>query len=151
VGEQKEKANGFLFYPLKDMIRDRRLTKKHISLKLDTEGGEYPALKYFPTEDLDYIDQITIELHFDWIYPETWGHLDIFRSLAEKFIPVNYHASNWACHVPDLLKWRRLISASYEITLINKKLIKLKSNSRSYALHPLNIKNHPQRPDCQHA
>jgi hypothetical protein len=43
-------------------------------------------------EDLDYIDQIVIDLHFGPNqYLEYWGHLDIFRSLAEKFIPVNFH------------------------------------------------------------
>jgi hypothetical protein len=91
VGEQKEKNHGFLNYPLKDMISNRRLTKKHITLKLDAEGGEYPGLKYFPMEDLDYIDQIMLEIHFGIISQETWGNLDIFRSLTEKFISVNYH------------------------------------------------------------
>jgi hypothetical protein len=49
-----------VFHPLKDIIKDRRLTKKHITLKLDAEGGEYGGLKYFPMEDLDYIDQILL-------------------------------------------------------------------------------------------
>jgi hypothetical protein len=137
-----------MFVPLKDMIRDRHLIKKHFTLKIDTEGGEYSAFKYLPTEYLDYIDQIVIEFHFGNIFPETWGHLDIYRSIADKFIPVNYHPNNFACYPPYTTSYRGLKSKAYEMILVNKKLIKLKSNSRSFALHPINSPNDPKRKDC---
>jgi hypothetical protein len=102
------------------MIRDRRLTKKHITIKIDTEGGEYSAWKYFPMEDLDYVDQIVTELHFGgigpnvWgIYPEAWGHLDIFRSLTEKFVIVNYHCMNGVRFLPQDSGKRGLKSRAY--------------------------------------
>ena len=48
---------------LQDILESRGLAKKRIILKMDTEGGEYPAYKYFPLADLDYIDQIIMEIH----------------------------------------------------------------------------------------
>ena len=47
-------------------------------MPIDCDGGEYPGLKYFPVDKLENIDQIVAELHFDEIYPEEWGMLDIF-------------------------------------------------------------------------
>jgi hypothetical protein len=87
-----------------------------------------------------------IEIH---IISEEWGHLDIFRSLTDKFIPVNFHSNNNGCYPPEIAKKRGLKSFAYEILLVNKKLIKLKSNSRSFALHPINTINDPKQADCQ--
>ena len=72
-------------------------------------------------KDLDYIDQIIMELHFSDISPENWGQLDIFRGLMEKFIPVNFHQTNYACFKEHD---RGLLSKAVEVTFINKKLIK---------------------------
>lgn len=52
------------------MIRTHNLTRKHFTLKIDIEGGEFQAFKYFPVEDLEYIDQIIMELHLSWINRE---------------------------------------------------------------------------------
>ena len=79
------------------MIKINKLFKKHIVLKIDCEGGEFPGFKYFPTEYLDYIDQIVGELHFDFIYREEWGALDILRTLDSKFVNVNLHMNNYGC------------------------------------------------------
>lgn len=43
---------------------------------------------------------------------------------------------------------RELRSRAIEVTLVNKKLIKVRSDSRSLALHPLNKPN-GQAGDCQ--
>ena len=128
-----------------DMIKKNKLFKKHIFLKIDCEGGEFPGLKYFPIEHLDYIDQIVGELHFEKIYNEEWGMLDIFRSLMTKFVNVNYHMNNWGCMRGQN---RRLNSKAVEFSLVNRKLIKLKSQTRSYWQHPFNKPN-GGIPDCQ--
>ena len=97
-------------------------------MPIDCDGGEYPGLKYFPVDKLENIDQIVAELHFDEIYPEEWGMLDIFETLMTKFVSVNYHMNNYGC----LKGYRRLKSHAVEVTLINKKLIKMNSNTQSF-------------------
>lgn len=81
-----------------------------MTLKIDCEGGEYPGFKALPLKYLDLIDQIVIELHFDSIYPEEWGMLDIFRTLSEKFVSVNYHNNNWGCFRAPVQEKRRILS-----------------------------------------
>lgn len=128
VGDLTEKAAGYTYYTLWDLLKSRNLMKKHIILKMDTEGGEYLAFRYFPTEYLDYIDQIIMEVHFDEIDPEVWGNLDIFRTLADKFVNVNYHMNNYGCHYKERQPLRRVPSRAFEVALVNKKLIKLHSD-----------------------
>ena len=73
------------------MIKKHNLTGKHWILKIDIEGGQYQAFKYFPIELLKWIDQIVIEFHFAPIYPEEWGQIDIYRTISKYFVPVNFH------------------------------------------------------------
>ncbi len=75
LGEKTEKIRNNVFYTLKDIIRRHNLTQKHITLKIDCQGCEWSAFKYFPLEDLEYIDQILIEINFADISPERWGNL----------------------------------------------------------------------------
>ncbi len=42
---------------------------------MDTEGAEFEAFKYFPVENLDYVDQILMEVHFMSSATEVWGNL----------------------------------------------------------------------------
>jgi len=37
---------------------------------MDCEGGEWEGLKYFPTEKLDLIEQIAMEIHIGPTYQE---------------------------------------------------------------------------------
>ena len=46
------------------MLEVHNLTRKHFTIKMNIEGGEYATLKYFPTDYLDYVDQIVMEMHF---------------------------------------------------------------------------------------
>ena len=78
-------------------MKRHSLTKKHIVLKISCEGCEYNGLKFLPTEELEYIDQIFAEFHFADTHREEWGILDIFRTLTKKFIPVSYRAPHWMC------------------------------------------------------
>lgn len=150
IGEVSERTPSRLFYSFWDILKSRNLVKKHIVLKIDTEGSEYFAFKYFPTQYLDYIDQIVMEVHFDKLGPETWGNLDILKTLANKFVNVNYHMNNNGCFSvhPSRKGFRKLKSHAFEVTLINRKLIKLKSDSRSFTEHRLNAPN-ANANDCQ--
>jgi hypothetical protein len=60
VGDKTEKTAEYTFYTMWDLLKSRNLQNKHIILKMDTEGGEYLAFRYFPSEFLDYIDQIVM-------------------------------------------------------------------------------------------
>ena len=70
--------------------------------------------------------------------------LDMFETIMSKFVSVNYHMNNHAC----MRNGRKLPARALEVTLVNKKLIKKNSESKSFSLHKL---NHPNRSgsDCQ--
>ena len=70
---------------LKDIIDSHNLTTKHIVLKMGLEGVEWQALRTLPISYLDYIDQITMEIH----NPHTsvkqeayWGNVHIIYMLG---------------------------------------------------------------------
>jgi hypothetical protein len=85
-------------------------------------------------------------MHFAPLHMDYWGKLDIIQTLGEKFIPVNYHVNNNDCFQTGQ---RKIKSHAFEITLVNRKFIKLRSESRSYKENPLNTRNNPDKPDCQ--
>ena len=90
-GEKTEQAGKFTYKTFEDILKTHNLTNKHFTLKIDIEGGQYPTLRYFPLEALDYIDQIICEWHMNFNGNDYWGNLDIFRSIASKFVPVLFH------------------------------------------------------------
>jgi hypothetical protein len=47
LGDKSEKASN-QFYSLKDIIDSRNLTGKHVTMKIDIEGAEWPGLRAFP-------------------------------------------------------------------------------------------------------
>ena len=123
IGDKDEVIGSRQFASLATLIKDRGLAQKHIILKIDCEGCEYPGFQSFPIADLDYIDMIVAEFHFDTISRETWGQLDIFRTIMTKFVNVNLHMNNFGCMSNN----RKLRSRAIEVTLVNKKLITLYS------------------------
>lgn len=91
-----------------------------------------------------------MEVHFDIWAPESWGNMDILKALADKFVNVNYHMNNYGCfQFSQALPFRKLKSPAFEVTLINKKLIKINTPTRSFKEHPLNVPNAPLKEDCQ--
>lgn len=80
--EKTEKVGNLTYKSFEDILKTHNLTRKHITLKIDIEGGEYPTLRYFPLEYLDYIDQIVSEWHHRFYPNKYWGNLDIYKSIA---------------------------------------------------------------------
>jgi len=70
--------------------------------------------------------------------------LDIFKTLRSKFVPVDLHMNNYGC-----MGNRLLPSNAIEFTFVNRKLIKLRSESQTFAQHPLARPNNNRAPDCQ--
>ena len=152
VGEKTETDGKFTYITLEDMVKRHNLTGKHWSLKIDIEGAENQAFKYFPVKDLEYIDVIVMEIHMGFIYPEEWGMLDVYRTLTEHFAVVNIHENNIVCY-KSIEPWntkrdRRLKTPALETTLVNRKLINIKSQKRSYAWHALNTRDEPNALIC---
>lgn len=58
IGETTEKNGGTVFHSMQDILKNHDLVNKHIFMKIDCEGGEYPGFKSFPMESLKYVDQI---------------------------------------------------------------------------------------------
>ena len=61
---------------------------------------------------------------------------------------VNVHMTNFACFEEPHYH-RKLEAAAVEYTLVNKRLIKKKSESRSWKTNPLNRPNLEGARDCQ--
>jgi len=79
--------------------------------------------------------------------------LDIMRSIMTKFVNVNFHLNNHVCFAANkenksyLL--RKIPAYAIEATFVNKRLINLKSETKSFRMHPLNKPNNPNIVDCQ--
>jgi len=127
-----------------DMIKRHKLENKRLALKIDCEGCEYRGLQMVPVEVLDNVDVIIGELHLEKLHNEEWGMLDIVRTLTDRFVVTNIHMSNFGC-MPE----RKLAAYGVEISMVSRRLIKLKSNSRSYDQLPLNKVLNLAVPDCQ--
>jgi hypothetical protein len=153
LAPRTEKTDVLLFYSLADMVRERNLAGRHVSFKLDIEGAEWPGFRTFPVEDLQFVDQITMEVHLrggniDQL--QVWGNIDTVRSLAKEFVSVSLHMTNFACVTPAELQQKTRFFPSFvlEVTLVNKRLITINKPTRSYANSPL-LKPSWDAPDCQ--
>ena len=135
--QRAEKSSRWHLESLKDMIDNRGLTKKHIMIKMDVEGGEYKGFRTLPLEYLEYIDQIFLEFHIDGpgmkYQPEAhWGNVDIIKALDKHFVSIWLHQNS--CWPPNYhLRSKRYMPAyTIEVTLVNRKIIKLNSQKRSH-------------------
>lgn len=60
LGEKSEQTKIYKYSSLKDIIDSRNLTQKHVIVKMDIEGAEWPGMRAFPREYLKYVDQIVM-------------------------------------------------------------------------------------------
>lgn len=100
LGEMSEQTKMYKYSSLKDIIDLRNLTNRHVILKMDIEGAEWPGLRSFPREYLKYVDQIVMEIHNtgrNIFHQPYWGNLNIIEALEESFIPVYLHMNPGAC------------------------------------------------------
>ena len=75
LGETSEQLSPAAFYSLRDILVAHNLFHKHITLKIDVEGSEYPGLRYFPLDFFKYIDQLIIVWTFSDYPTAYWGNL----------------------------------------------------------------------------
>jgi hypothetical protein len=100
LSAQTEQINRVTFYSLEDMLKQRNLTDRHVSMKIDVEGAEWPGFRSFPVAALEWVDQLVLEIHLrsgTFGHPSVWGNLDSIQSLQKEFVSVNLHMNNHAC------------------------------------------------------
>lgn len=85
------------------------------------------------------------------VEPFYWGNVDILKALGEKFVSVSLHMNNNACFNISLIEQKSRIfpSKAMEVLLVNKRVVLLNKNTRSYKLHPSFVPNNVQKIDCQ--
>lgn len=131
---------------MKDMIDMYQLQKKQITVKINMGGLEWTGLRSLPITYLKYIDQlvITFNLNDNFAYHE--GNINILKGLKNEFKTVNIHMNNKDC-------WPegdgQIPSKTFEVSLVNKRLLKLNSNVQSFRQLSLNKKTTASEPDCQ--
>jgi hypothetical protein len=84
-----------------------------------------------------------MQLNFNPTSPEVWGNLDILRNLNKKFVSINYRAPSDQCFTGDESSGRKIPGKMVEVTLVNRRSIKLNSESRSSEIHKLNTNSCP--------
>ncbi len=131
------------FDSLQNQIARNGDAGKRLLVKIDIEGAEWEALLATPDDVLDRIDQIPMELHvFNGV---TARHMQVIRTLKEKFYVVNLHYNNFAC--TSTLKPLR--STAFQVLLVNKRLGVLDPSAPVPApMSPLNAPDNPNAPDC---
>ncbi|CAM6000585.1 unnamed protein product [Sphagnum balticum] len=135
---------------LKEVIDWLNLTGKHVIIKMDIEGHEFAALESLPEEYFDFIDQITMEIHhYTGKAHRYWENIDVMTRIAKHYVNVNYHLTDFVCFKDKEKSEHFLPSPGVEVTFVNRKLITVNSESRSYEQHPLNHISKPADPDCQ--
>lgn len=63
-----------------------------------------------------------------YAYAKYFANLDILKTLAKYFVNIQLHFNNYTCHNRFYTEdgpWYYLAGFCYELTLINKKLIKI--------------------------
>lgn len=149
-----EVNRAYTFTSIKDEIDKKNLKGKGIILKIDVDGAEWMGLKTLPISYLDYIDQMVIVFNnprHPQITPPLEGYLDVINSLKQKFISINFHLNNLQC-VYDFDSSRSIHkyrSSSVEVTLVNRRLIKLKNEDRTYLTNMKNLISSFMMADCQ--
>ena len=102
LGDRSEWGEKRNFASLKDIIDSNDLKGRHIIIKIDIEGAEWPGFRTLPISYLDFIDQIIMEVHLPGPairHDGYWGNLDIVESLSKNFVSVNMHMNNHACNI----------------------------------------------------
>jgi hypothetical protein len=118
LSSSTEKANNVAYYSLFDMLRERNLAGRHVMMKIDVEGAEWPGLRTFPISDLQWIDQMVFEFHLrgrNIGHKQVWGNVDILKSLQKEFVSVDLHMNNHACINPEELRQKTRFYPSFAV------------------------------------
>ena len=142
IGPRTRKADSRSFETLTNQIAKNGDTGKRLIVKMDIEGAEWASLMETPTEVLETIDQLPMELHG----VNERQFLEVLQKLKRTFHLVNVHFNNFAC-TPDAAP---LPSWAYQVLFVNKRIGILDPAAPVPALaSTLNARDNPSADDCQ--
>jgi hypothetical protein len=123
------------------------LGRRHLMLKFDVEGAEYPGLDSVTEEQLSAYEIVACELHhLDRLGdPAFFSRVQrVLRLLSRRHKPVHLHANNSA---PQVLLENVAIPTVVELTYLRDDLDVFAGLSHDPIPGPLDRPNHPGRPD----
>jgi hypothetical protein len=129
---------------------ERQLAKngdagKHVVIKMDVEGAEWPSLAQASDDVIDRIDQLAIELHdFD---RDVGKFLSVVLRLKRFFHVAHLHFNNYSC----MTGLEPFPAQAYEVLFVNKRLATGDATGAVTRPTMLDAPNDPSRPDCQFA
>ena len=132
--------HGRLFDTLESQFSTNGDGANRVVVKMDVEGAEWETLLRAPSEVLERIDQLAVELHGTGLDQ----HLALVRRLKEVFHVAHLHFNNYACAE----RIDPFPASVYEVLFVNKRLATA-VGSRTAGPHALDAPNTPRRPDCQ--
>lgn len=141
VGPRQETIEGRPFDTVEAQIARNGDAGKHLVMKMDVEGSEWPSFLATPDAVLARIDQLVVEFHG----VEEPQYAEVMRKLKKQFYVVNVHYNNWTCE-PAV---RPLMAKAFEVLFVNKDLGVVDPNGKPLVPNPLDAPNNWQRPDCQ--
>jgi hypothetical protein len=143
VGPKREIIDGRPFDTVAAQIERNGDAGKHLVMKMDVEGAEWPSLLTVPDSVLNQIDHLNVEFHGveEGHYEQTMAHL------SRLFHVVNIHYNNWTCS-PDVPPFP---ATTFELLLVHKNVGVVETGLKPMIPNPLDAPNNWMRPDCQPA
>lgn len=140
VAPARAEDDGRLFDTIAAQMARNGDAARRVVMKMDIEGAEWGSLLHAPDAVLERIDQLAIELHGVG-RPE---HVAAVRRLKRFFHVANVHFNNYTC----MNRIDPFPAAMSEVLFVSKRLVTA-AGPRPRGPHPLDVKNAPDRPDCQ--
>lgn len=141
VGPSRTTQDGRLFDTIEAQLARNGDAGKHLLMKMDVEGSEWPSFMASPDAVFESIDQLSVEFHG----VEEPQYVEVMRKLRKHFHVVNVHYNNWTCH-PDV---RPLMSTAFEVLFVNKRIGVVDTAGVAAVPNPFDAPNNWERPDCQ--
>jgi hypothetical protein len=141
VGPRRETIDGRPYDTIEAQIARNGDAGKHLVMKMDVEGSEWPSFLATPDAVLARIDQLVVEFHG----VEEPQYAEVLRKLKKQFYVVNLHYNNWTCS-PDV---KPLQATAFEVLFVNKNVGVVAEGGTPVVPNPLDAPNNQMRPDCQ--
>jgi hypothetical protein len=141
VGATTEHDGNRTFDSVVNQIAHNGDTGKHMVMKMDVEGAELDSLLAVPDEQLNLIEQLSIELHaIDRV-----KSIRLLQKLKKTFYVAYVHANNYSCRKAD----PPFGSEANELLFVNKRLTTVDPTGGAVQVNALAVANNPDKADCQ--
>ena len=149
VGDARATIDGRPFDTIQNQFAKNGDATKRIVLKIDVEGAEWASLLSTPDAELQRIDQLVVEFHWQrdedagWIQDERYAR--VVGRLKQFFEVAHIHFNNFSCMegLEPFPTW------AYEVLFVSKRLAVVDPSGKAGGLHPLDAPNSTAFRDCQ--